>query len=367
MAGTTSLGWWVLVLGQVAAGDDGIVLPPQDEPAATAEATLGNSEFAPFDAQPSLVQPAAVAPAEFSAEPQTGIVPAEGAAPLVAMPPSGAKPAAVLLRTAFNFASPTPLHGESLTLQQALKAAQGRGSSQSVVAGYWKLSLAIAEYHFAADEAAYLNGLPVPGLPQHEKMLNAAIAAAKARETDAHTAAIEAQFELAEITGRGESVALPLAGDLPLTGRYLTHFETLRRRGAVSPGLHRIHVLLPILHESIDAHAAAVIAATEARDATQAGYANGEVAVDSMLALQDHVQQHRRRFLAAVGRYNQHVADYALAVARADQSAERIAAMLIASPTAERSVLVNRDSSTGIRRVSGEEEFRRPSLAPTEQ
>lgn len=384
----SSLTFALLVVGQINFVDDGLPLSP---PPAGGQGAVAEPAFSIYDqagngqvyGSPAELPTGAVAPPSAtrqSAAPATGIAQesvygspygnppatigasqtgdsfsaANNQATLVNVNESVAASAAVLIRQALAARPKSPLSGREVSLQQVIRSNRLGSQNPAAVTAFWTLTRAVAEYHFAADESRYLAELPVPNSPHQQALLAAALAAARAHESEARLAAVGAQFELVEQANLSFDGQLPLPGDTPFVGRYQTHFETLRSRGLAPARLKRIDVTLPAMRQTIESQAEAVFTAEEALAEIQNAYENGQITVNTLLDLHKQLRQHRRNFLTAVGRYNQNIAAYAMAVARPNQPAERLVGMLIETSPDQTTILAGREQRD-IRQVSNDE------------
>jgi hypothetical protein len=282
---------------------------------------------------------------------------------LQAVTPATASPAVALLEQALARPERGGLEGQPRTLRQAIERHSGSQERLRVVVAYWRLSQTLASYHFAAAEAAFVADLPVPQARHDQALLTAAQAAAKACWSEARLAAVQAQQDLVDAGGGAPDQSLPWPSDAPFVGAYRTQFEQLRSRGAVPDQLRRVDRTLPVLREVLDAQAGAALTGASALTELQRAYAPGQVDVNTILDAHRRLVQQRRDFLGSVQRYNETIANYALAVATPGLDLDRLVGMLIAVPPTDQSVLAARRSSAGIRRASGEEGWTVPAAS----
>ena len=293
----------------------------------------------------------------------SGVSPTVPAMALQAVTPATASPAVALLEQALARPERGGLEGQPRTLRQAIERHSGSQERLRVVVAYWRLSQTLASYHFAAAEAAFVADLPVPQARHDQALLTAAQAAAKACWSEARLAAVQAQQDLVDAGGGAPDQSLPWPSDAPFVGAYRTQFEQLRSRGAVPDQLRRVYRTLPVLREVLDAQAGAALTGASALTELQRAYAPGQVDVNTILDAHRRLVQQRRDFLGSVQRYNETIANYALAVATPGLDLDRLVGMLIAVPPTDQSVLAARRSSAGIRRASGEEGWTVPAAS----
>ena len=344
-----------LVLGQVSSSQPVPAIPQPFPAVAPVAPVLGEptpamprpSRATPVPT-PAATRPAApatplVGPGDPSAEnqPRQLVRPAVASEPLVPVRQSGpVAPARGLL----NQALATPqteaaLAGQPLALLEALARVIDRRQQRRVIEAYWMLSIRVARCHFALDERDRLLDLDPPQPAHQQAMLKAAQAAAQATFSEARSAAVAAEIELADAAGLPiEQGYVPT--DAPFVSVYQTNFETLFA-GRVPPrAIRQIDRTLPLQRDLINARASATAAAAAALRATRRAYADGEVALAAVLAAQATLRDQRRQFLAAVHQYNSDIAHYALTVIGPGVPRETIVSTLIETLPTTDSVLV---------------------------
>jgi hypothetical protein len=250
------------------------------------------------------------------------------------------------------------MEGTPVALRTVLTGAPSVEQQTGVVDAYWQLSKLLAEYHFSLAELQFIRGISSPQVVHQRALLAAEEASAKARCAAARVAVIGAQHALAETARPASGGQLPLPSDAPFTGVYRTHFKVLNDQGAAPDRLRSIDRALPLMRESIDAQAEAVLADENALDATQRAWQQGQASLGDVLAVYRDLRNQRRAFLSSVFQYNDQIARYAFSVSLPGSDVDRIVGMLIESTDAERSVLASRRSDSSIRRVSNEEAWR---------
>jgi hypothetical protein len=241
---------------------------------------------------------------------------------------------AALLASALTPPADTDLEGTQNALQGrpvSLVEALGRGLNQQqrleIASLYWKLSLAIADYHWAVDEALQLNALPETKGAIDSPLFATARAAAEAQTLEAKATAVTTQQELADALGQ-PAQSLPLTVEQPLVGPYRTHFDTIFA-GRPAPGRTRaIDRGLPLRRDAIDLRTAAVQAAASAVQLCEQAYINGSTSVETLLYAHRELGQQRRAFLRSVREYNAEIVEYASYVAGPSTTAATIMSML---------------------------------------
>lgn len=274
-----------------------------------------------------------------------------GAAPAVLRAAGSAQ---ALLREALTALGERPLEGQPVDLTTLLGGQTAGVGQRDRIQAYWRLSHAVAAYHWAADEQRFLAAVAADR-GDEAMWLSVARASAKAECAELRLAAVRAQQALAERTPPPRRSELPLPADMPFVGVYRTHFQELYERGAAADELRPIDQSLPLVREVIEAQAEAVTAAAAALPAVLQAHQQGQAAITQVLDAHQRLRHHRRAFLAAVEQYNGQIASYALSLALPAVTGERLAGMLIETEPTGRSVLAGKRVGSDIQRVSNEE------------
>jgi len=219
------------------------------------------------------------------------------------------------------------LQGRPLTLLAAVSAATDRRRQIEVTHAYWRLVEAVADYHVALDHDDRLRELQ-PGEGELAT-LRAAQASSSAMLHEVEAAVVMAQHELAALVSFSPDTPLPLPADPPHVGSYRTGFDQLFSSGNASSQARRIDQTLPIRRRAIEARALAVQAARDARAEAVHAHELGHADLAAVLASMTGCLQQRRALMASVCRYNEEIADYALALAAPGIEARALVAMLI--------------------------------------
>lgn len=213
---------------------------------------------------------------------------------------------------------------EAVTLQQVL-ASSDRGVGQTAaVQRYWDLAIATGEYRFALEEERFLEELQATS--GRSSALYAALTSARARAKKVHLDLLARQERLKEVSSRFGSDVLPWPADTPLVTAYRTRFETLFAGQPRPVRLLQIDRALPMMLEHLELEAEAVMAAESAVEDERRG---GQVGLSTLLDSHRRLRDQRRGFLTAVAKYNQQIAEYALAVTGPHLPAEQRVATLI--------------------------------------
>ncbi len=301
------------------------------------------------DSPPALNQPPALrqSPASTVSQPPATLV--ESAPAVLAT----SSPAELLLRQSLQAPDENPIPGRPVALRTLLGHAAGESRQVETVRAYWRLTRAVADYHFAVAEHQFLAA--VPAGREDQLSLAAAQASAKAEQAEARLTAVRAQQALVKVSPQADGGQLPLPADLPLVGAYRTHFQELNQHGVARDELGAIDQSLPVIRDVIDAQAGAVEAAAAALAPALQAYQQGQASLAQVLDAHERLRRHRRAFLTAVEQYNAEIAGYALAVSLPTVTGERIAALLIHDQPLGKSVLAGKKIGGDIQRVSNEE------------
>ena len=225
-----------------------------------------------------------------------------------------------------------PLEGEqsqyqTLRLVDALKRASDRAQQIKIAQVYWRLVIAQADYHFARDAVARLRVTTQGQLNQ--PALRAARCAMRALQRDAETLVIRAQNALAAEMSLPPTSQMPLAVDIPHTGRYDTRFSHVYSGRTPPPRAYLIDRILPVRRQAIDEHAEGIVAAIDAVDASSDEYSQGTADLTTLILAFERLWKERKAFTGAIREYNQDIAEYALMVAPSTSDANALVAMLI--------------------------------------
>ena len=285
----------------------------------------------------------------------TDVVPTGDQSPLVPVDAKTLASANALIRQSLATPAKKPLPGKPVSLQTAIGVMSGSRQQVNVVRAYWKLSSAMADYHYSVEEAEFLMNLAIPQSTHYEALLTSLQACAKSRQAESRLAAVQAQQDLAGAMPAPAGEDLPLASDVPFVGVYRTHFDALSARGAAPAHLRRIDRALPVVRQLIDSQAAAVFATAEAVKELEQAYEDGRVTFSALLDSHERLRGQRRDFLSAVRSYNERIAEYAFSVSVPGMTLDRMVGMLIEQPRTDRSVLASGKTGSKIKRVANEE------------
>ena len=225
------------------------------------------------------------------------------------------------------------LSGRPLTLLAALSAAADRQGQLAVTRAYWRLAEAVAVYHFAWEYDGLLRRLATEA--GDAALLRTARASASALLGEAEVAAVAAQHELAALASLPPDAHLPLPVDCPHVGPYQTRIAELFPLGAAPVRTRLIDRTLPIRCQAIEGRASAVRAAEEAFSETINTYGPDRADLAAILACAEECLRQRRAFIADICRYNDDIAEYALAVAGPGILGKDLVRMLIRPTTTQ--------------------------------
>ncbi|MFV2067777.1 MAG: hypothetical protein ACC645_12455 [Pirellulales bacterium] len=247
--------------------------------------------------------------------PQSHVAPANGVSSLAPVSSAdGVALAAMLIQESMNAVDPASFDGNATSLLAAIQHWADTGVRRQSVIAYWRLSAAISKHAFAEEEAAFLQRVVNSQQEDAQAMLEAAQAAAVARQHETAEAVALAQFDLVEQSYATASAALPWPDDTPLVGSYRTNFVSLFGDRTPPVRLRRIHRVLPATKRVIETRATAVVTARKVRDASDVSYQEGRLPMWFLLDASERLRGEQEAFLAAVLRYNESIAEYALAV-----------------------------------------------------
>lgn len=230
------------------------------------------------------------------------------------------------------------LTGQPIALASALATVRDRAGQLEVVRAYWKLVEAVAMYRFQLDYHQQVQGMQAPA--SQAAGLAAVQSAAKAELGEAELRVLAAQHTLAALAGLPTDATLPLPADRPHVGPYVTRFRELFGQRAAPPAARRLDRTLPLHFQAIDAQAKAVAAARDALDVS-ADLRSWTEQLDGLAAL----RRMQSEWVAAVCRYNNDIAEYAVAVAPLGTNGTELVGLLIRPSQAPVRPLVSEEPS----------------------
>lgn len=238
-----------------------------------------------------------------------------------------------------QFPDDRKLGGKELTLQDLFILTTNRDQRFALVKAYWKVALAMAEFHWALEEfytIQTLEGVGVTGgraSPSHS-YIEAAIYSSLARVSETRTQAINAQYELLTAMG-GQYRSLPLAVDVPLVGTYNTQFDANYPDGRAPKRLQAINKTIDLRRDTVNTRGIAIdrtFAAWQA--AIQLFKQNPSDQNAQVVALAfEQLTRHRRSFLGSIREYNTDIAEYALTVLNPSFRPDQLARYLTRTPS----------------------------------
>ena len=218
--------------------------------------------------------------------------------------------------------------GQPIALATVLSDTIDGARQQQIVRAYWRLAETVADYGFHADHHQTLAALDAQADPTWQ----AALAAADAELGRAQLRLVEAQHDLTELAGLGASAPLPLPADRPHVGEYRTRFPELFSRRPPPLQARRLDRSLPLRFRAIDRQAAVVLAARDTLEAAQQASSSDppdRAQLHRIIRAADTLRAARSEWIAAVCRYNDEIAAYAVEVARPGTTGMGLVQLLI--------------------------------------
>jgi len=252
-------------------------------------------------------------------------------APLTPVEPPPSQPrAAPIMADILTLRPGGSVAGQALSLATVLAPLADRRHQLDATHAYWRLVKAVAQHHLALDLQKQLQ--QVQARRGDELLLQIAGHAAAAAVREAQSEAVAAQHELASAAQLPATGSLPLPSDRPHTGAYRTQFQELFSMRPAPLRARTLDQTLPLRRQAIDARADAVEPASQAAAAAQAAYREGRGDIQRLLDCLGQLRIQREALVAAVCRYNDEIADYALTVAGPSITGPTLVGMLI-TPT----------------------------------
>ncbi len=235
------------------------------------------------------------------------------------------------------------LTGQPITLSSVLSLVTDRAEQFQAIAAYWRLAETVALYRFQLDYNRQLQDLAAG--PNQTARLAAARAASKAQLGRAELQAVAAQHEMAAYAEMTAESALPLPVDRPHVGQYITRFRELFGGRPAPPAARRLDRTLPIRFQAIEVQAQAVAAAEDACAALGNGIGDQGHDLADRLAGLALIHRQKSEWIIAVCRYNQDIAEYAVAVAPSGTNGAGLVGLLIRPGPESVRPLVSDDAS----------------------
>ena len=228
--------------------------------------------------------------------------------------------------------------GKPMSLAECLLRDPG-ADRRATIEAYWRVRQRAAEYQALVEQGALFDGLDALVLERRQErsgptdMLRLRLArlAAQASIREAHAALIEAQYVLAQRIGaRGDS-AWPLASTVPHWGTYLLKLEAQPKAVVESWPIRRLATTIPMLCDSVQQHAAAIVEADAARVSAIEKYRSGG-SIDQLIDSVTVQTQQTLQILATLTDYNTAIAEYVLTVLPPATPASRLVSALVLNP-----------------------------------
>lgn len=271
-------------------------------------------------------------PAEFSAE---AAAPQElPTSPLVPVRDNiDVRAADRLIRAALTPPDQDMLAGQPASLASLLPNREMAASRHAeLVQLYWRLSHAVARYHFARDEAQRLDEATA-GATDLPPSVALALAVSTAQRKHAEFAAVNLQHDAAEALAWPVESALPFPADRPVVGAYRTYYDAIFSGRPAARQARKLHETLPLVLAALAASADAAEAADRQLATALAKQQDGSSGWQDVLSALDQLRQQRRDFLDGVLNYNVSIAQYAVLAAASGTTADALLPMLIKSPS----------------------------------
>ncbi len=219
------------------------------------------------------------------------------------------------------------LEGRGATLLELLGPVTDRAKRLRVAHAYWELVGQVAAHGVAVDEWELISR--VQPNTSNTRLAQAAWGSAEAAAATARLNVTQSQYRLAEAVGLAGGSPLPLPADRPHIGAYSTRFESLFPSRSAPSRLRLIDRTLPIRASAIAIRVEAVHAAEDTLNASSDAYNEARLGLADVYAAIHEYGRQRRTLFASVRRYNDDIADYALAVAGPEVRGRELVSILI--------------------------------------
>ena len=238
-----------------------------------------------------------------------------------------------MLKQAMTVPPNSVVAGRNVTLLDVLGNVTDRSKRIAITHAYWHLARKLGEYRFCWEESRQIQATRLASVDSN--LLSPAQQAADRELTATELALIQAQYHLAEVAGLDSSRQLPLPADNFHLGTYSTHFDKIFAN-ASPPGRTRLlHRTLPLQHQVTTVRTEAVHAAQDAFQEIARSYQAGQVDAGDVLNAMHEITAQKRAWISAIARYNDSIADYALAIAGPETTGRDLVSILIKLSEAE--------------------------------
>lgn len=236
-----------------------------------------------------------------------------------------------------DFPAQNRLEGKELTLQDLFILTPDREKRFALLKAYWKVALAMAEYHWAVEEnytIQRLNAISGQASTSH-RYIEAAIYSSISRVSETRTQTINAQYELLTLMG-GQFRTMPLCVDVPLVGTYNTQFDVNFPNGRAPTRLRAISQTVDLRRDVVNTRCLAINTTFDAwaKSAIPLYLSSSTEQNAQVVAIgYEQVTRHRRYFLASIREYNNDIAEYALSVLSPSFRPDQLAGYLTRTPS----------------------------------
>jgi hypothetical protein len=245
----------------------------------------------------------------------------------VRLPAVSALTSEEMLQQAMSVPPNSVVAGQPVTILDVLGQVTDRSRRVEIAHAYWQLARRLGEYRFCWEASQQIQATRLSTLDSN--LLAPAQQAADRELTAAELALLQAQYRLAEVAGLDSSGLLPLPGDLFHLNSYSTHFERIFANSSPPGKTRLLHRTLPLQHRVIDVRTDAIHAAQDAYQEVGRSYKAGQVDAADVLATLHEITAQKRAWIEAVARYNDSIADYALAIAGPETTGRDLVSILI--------------------------------------
>ena len=238
-----------------------------------------------------------------------------------------------MLQQAMTVPPNSVVAGRNVTLLDVLGNVTDRSKRIAITHAYWHLARKLGEYRFCWEESRQIQATRLASVDSN--LLAPAQQAADRELTAAELALIQAQYHLAEVAGLDSSGRLPLPADNFHLGTYSTHFDKIFANSSPPGRTRLLHRTLPLQHQVTTVRTEAVHAAQDAFQEIARSYQAGQVDAGDVLNAMRQITAQKRAWITAIARYNDSIADYALAIAGPETTGRDLVSILIKLSKAE--------------------------------
>lgn len=224
--------------------------------------------------------------------------------------------------------------GMPLTLEEAIYQSSGRPAGQALqsamVAAYWQVWRDYQLLVLSTQRLQHLLRLQQSGVFAGHSDFGQTVLNAETSRFTCEMSLKQSQASLRQFfPGLSDGEYHPIPVDLPVTGRYETHYGWYIDHGQTTPQLTELNSALPRIQEQLAQQAAAAIASRSSWELTLQAASQGQVSFEQLVTELDNASLHSSQLLETIRQYNATIGEYAMKLKPDLQQPHQIARMLV--------------------------------------